>query len=78
MSSSTSVVLVYSTRSGFSLLVRKAMFPRTLTATDATPCTASASHAYALGPPHGLTYLPVGHTPSILIDTNNDGDAHNA
>ena len=54
------------------------MLLRTLTTTDARLCTVSASHAYALGPPQGPTYLPLGHTPSILVDIKNDGDAHDA
>ena len=54
------------------------MLPRTLSSIDATLCTASASHAHALGPPLGPTYLPLGRTPSILVNTNNVGDAHNA
>ena len=54
------------------------MLPRTLSKTDATPCTALAFHAHALGLPQRPIYLPLGHTPSILVDTNNDGDAHNA
>ena len=62
----------------FSLFVHKAMLPRTLSLIDAILCTASASHAHALGPPLGPTYLLLGHTPSILVNTNNVGDAHNA
>ena len=58
----------------FSLSVHKAMLPRTLSSIDATLCTASASHAHALGPPLGPAYLPLGHTPSILVNTNNVGD----
>ena len=54
------------------------MLPRTLTSIDATPCTASASHVHAPGPLQGPTYLPLGHTLSILVNTNNVGDAHNA
>ena len=54
------------------------MLPRTLTTTDAMPCTVSASYAHAQGPPQGPTYLPLGRTPSILIDTNNDRDACDA
>ena len=42
------------------------------------PCTASTSHVHATGPPQGPTYLPPGHTPSILVDTKRDGDAHDA
>ena len=78
LSASTSVVLMYSTRSGFSLSIHKQCFQGQLTTTDAMPCTASASHAHALGPPQGPTYLPLGHTPSILVNTNNDRDAHDA
>ena len=78
LSAFTSVVLMYSTRSGFSLLVCKAILPRTLTTTDAMPCTISASYVYALDPPQGPTHLPLGCTLSILVDTNNDGYAHNA
>ena len=62
----------------FSLSVRKAMLPRTLSSIDATLCTASASHVHALGPPLGPTCLPLGHTPSILASTNNVGDVHDA
>ena len=69
---------MYSTRSGFSLLVHKAMLLRTVTTTDAIPCTALASHLHILGLPQGPIYLPLGFTPSILVDTNNDGDAHDA
>ena len=53
------------------------MLPRTLISINATPCIASASHAHALDLPQGPTYLPLGHTPSILVNTNNIGDAHN-
>ena len=67
-----SAVLMFSTRSGFSLFVRKAMLPRTLISIDATPCTASASHAHAPGPLQGPKYLPLGCTPSILVNTNSD------
>ena len=73
-----SAVLTFSTRSGFSLLVHKAMLPRTLSSIDATLCTASASHAHALDPPLGPLYLPMGRTPSILVNTNNVGNAHDA
>ena len=41
------------------------------------PCTALASHVHAPGPPQGPTYLPLGHTPSILVGNKSDGDAHN-
>ena len=54
------------------------MLPRTLSSIDATLCTASASHAHALGPPLGPTYFPLGRSPSILANTNNVGVAHNA
>ena len=73
-----SAVLMFSTRSGFSLFVHKAMLPRTLISIDATPCTVSASHAYAPGPPQGPTYLPLGRTPSTLVNTRSAGDAHDA
>ena len=62
----------------FSLSVHKAILPRTLSSIDATLCTASASHAHALGPPLGPTCLPLGCTPSILASTNNVGDGHDA
>ena len=77
-STSMSAVLMFSTRSGFSLFVRKAMLSRTLISIDATLCSASASHAHTPGPLQGPTYLPLGHSPSILVNTNNIGDAHNA
>ena len=54
------------------------MLPRTLTTTDPTPYTASASNAHALGLPQGPIYIPLGHTPSILVNTNNISDAHDA
>ena len=73
-----SAVLMFPTRFGFSLFAHKVMLPRALISADATPCTASASHAHALGPPQGPTYLPLGRTPSTLVDTNNVGDAYNA
>ena len=69
---------MYSTSSGFSPIVHKALLLKILTTTNAMPYTASKSHAHAVGPPQGLTYLPLGHTPSILLNTNNIGDAHNA
>ena len=56
----------------------KVMLPKTLISTEAMPCTASASHVYALGLPQGPIYLPVGYTLSILVNTNNNGDAHDA
>ena len=77
-STSTSAVLMFSTRSGFSLFVCKAMLPRTLISIDAMLCTASASHVHAPGPPQGPTYLPLGCTPSTLVNTNNVGDTHDA
>ena len=77
-STSTSVVLMFSTRSGFSLFVCKAILPRTLTSIHAMPYTASASHVHAPGQLQGPTYLPLGLTLSIFINTNNFGDAHNA
>ena len=77
-STSTSVVLTFSTRSGFSLFFHRAMLPRTLSPIDATLFTASPSHVHALGLPLGPTYLPMGRTPSILVNSNNVGDAHDA
>ena len=59
-------------------MVHKAIFPRTLILADAMLCTASASHAHAPGPPQGPTYLPQGHTLSILAGTNNSGVTHDA
>ena len=61
-----------------SLFVHKAMLPRTLISIDATPCTASESHAHASGLLQEPTYPLLGRTPSTLVDTNSDGDAHNA
>ena len=69
---------MFSTRSGFSLFVRKAMLPRTLISIDAMSGTASVSHVHVLGPLQGPTYLPLGHTLSILVNTKNIGDAHDA
>ena len=77
-STSMSAVLMFSTRSGFSLFGRKAILPRTLISIDAIPCTASASHVHAPGPPQGPIYLPLGHTTSTLINTRSSRDAHNA
>ena len=54
------------------------MLPRTLISIGAMPCIVSESHVFALGLPQGPTYLPLGYTPSILVNTNNVGDAHNA
>ena len=54
------------------------MLPRTLITTDATLFTASTSYVHAPGPPQGLTYLPLDHTPSTLVNTRSDGDAQNA
>ena len=54
------------------------MLPGVLISTDSMPYTASTSHANAPGLPQGPTHLPLGHTPSILVDTKNDGDAHHA
>ena len=70
--------MMFSTRSGFSLFFHKAMLPRTLISTDATPCTASEFQAHTLDPPQGPTCLLLGHTPSILLDTKSDRDAHDA
>ena len=67
---------MFSIRSRFSLFVHKALLPGTLISADGMPCTASASHAHASGLPQGPTYLPPGHTPSILVDTKSDGDAY--
>ena len=74
----TAAVLIVSTRSGLSLFVYKAMLPRILISIDAMLCTASASHAHAPGLPQRPTYLPLGCTLSLLVSTNNAGDAHNA
>ena len=73
-----SVVLMFSIRSGFLLIVHKAKLPRTLISTGATLCSASASHAHALSPLQGPTYLPLGCTPSTLVNAKNNGDAYNA
>ena len=73
---STSVVLIYSTRSGFSLFIHKAMLPRTLISTDAAPFTMLESHAHALDPPQRPTYLLLGRTLSILVNTKNGGDIY--
>ena len=54
------------------------MLPRTFIATDAMPNTVSAFHVHALGWPQGPIDLPLGHTFSIFVNTNNVGDAHNA
>ena len=67
-----------STKTEFFLVVCKAMLLGTLILADTTPCTVSSSHAHALGVPQGPTYLPLGHTISILVGTNNIGNAHNA
>ena len=75
---SMSVVLMLSTSTGFSLMVRKAILPRTLILADVMLCTASASHVHAPGLPQRPTYLPLGHTLSILAGTNNGGNTHNA
>ena len=58
--------------------IHKAMLPRTLSSIDAMLCTVSASHAHVLGLPMGPTYLPLGRTPSILVNTYNFKDAHDA
>ena len=78
LSTSISVVLMLSTSPGFYLVVHKAMLPRTHILANAILCTELASHANAPGPPQGSTYLPLGHTLSILASTNNGGNAHNA
>ena len=54
------------------------MLPKTLISIDAMPCTASASHANATGPPQGPIYLPLGHTPSTSVNTKSDRDTHDA
>ena len=54
------------------------MLPRTPTTTDAMPCTAPESQEYALGLPQIPIYLPLGYNPSILVNTKNYGDAHDA
>ena len=73
-----SAVLMFSTRSGFLLSVCKAMLPRMLTSIDSTPFTASASYANALGLLQGPTYTLLAHTPSTLVNTKSDRDAHDA
>ena len=55
-------VLMFSTRSGFFLFVRKTMLPKRLISTDTMPYTALESHAHAPGSPQGPTYLPPGRT----------------
>ena len=42
------------------------------------PCTALASHVHAPGPLQGPSYPLLGRTPSTLVNTNSDGDAHDA
>ena len=54
------------------------MVPKTLTSTDSILFTVLASHMHALGLPQGPIYLPLGCTPSILENTNNNEDAHDA
>ena len=54
------------------------MLPRTLTAANAMLYTAPASYAHALSLPWGPTCPPLGCTPSILVNTSNNGDAHDA
>ena len=71
-------ILMYSTRSGFSLVFYKAMLPRKLITTDIMLCTMSVYYVNALSPPQGPTYLPLGYTLSILVNTENIRDAHNA
>ena len=58
--------------------VHMAIFLRTLTTADARLCTASASYAYALILSWVPTCAPLVSTPSILINTRNDGDTHYA
>ena len=77
-STSTSAVLMLSTRSGFSHFFHRAMLPRTLISIDVIPCTVSTCYAHATGPPQRPTYLPPGHTPSTLAGTKSDRDTHNA
>ena len=55
-----------------------AMLPRKLTTADATLFTVSASHVHALVLSQVPSYPPLGYTPSILINTINDGDANDA
>ena len=78
LSTSTSAVLMFSTRYGLSIFVHKAMLLRTLISIDTMPCTASVSHAHAPGPLEGPKYPLLGHTPSTLVNTNSDGGAHDA
>ena len=59
-------------------MVHKELLPGTLILADAMPCTSSASHVHALGPPQVPTYLPLGCNLSILAGTNNGGNAHDA
>ena len=73
-----SVVLMLYTSPRFSLVVHKAMLPRTLILVDATLSTALASYVHALVLPQGPTYLHRGHTLSILASTNNGGATHDA
>ena len=54
------------------------MFPGKVISTDAMLCTALESHVHTLGSPQGPTYLPLCHTLSILVSTNNVGDAQDA
>ena len=49
------------------------MLPKTLILIDTMPCTASASHVHAPGLPQGPTYLPLGRTPSTLVNTRSAG-----
>ena len=62
----------------FLSFVHKVMLPRTLIATDSMLYASSSSHMHAPGTPQGPTYLPVGSTLSILVNTNNIRDAHDA
>ena len=54
------------------------MLPITLTVADALLYIATASYVHTLSLPWGPTNPPLGCTPSILVNTSNDGDAHNA
>ena len=67
-----------STIAGLSLMVRKAILPRTVILADIMPYTASVSRGHAPGLPQRPTYLPLGHTLSILASTNNCGNAQDA
>ena len=62
----------------FPLTIHMAMLIRTLTAANTMPCAVTVSNEHALSLHHGPICPHLVWSPSILINTSNSRDAHDA